>query len=49
MIAHSNMLPPPEEDKLLRKEHFLELWAEHREQVKKDWAEILSKIANLSI
>ena len=49
MIAHCNMLPPPEEDKFLSKEDFLELFAEHREQEKKVWAEILSKISNLSI
>ena len=49
MIAHSYPLPPPKEDKLLSKEDFLELWAEHREQVRKDWAEIFLKITNLNI
>ena len=36
MIAHSISSPqPPDKEKLLRKEDFLELWAEHCEQVKK--------------
>ena len=49
MISHCIFSPPLEEEKLLTKEVFLQLWAEHREQVKKDWKEILSKINNLSI
>ena len=46
MISHF-ILPP--EEKLLSKEDFLKLWAEHREQVKKDWKEIFSKISILNI
>ena len=49
MISHSIVVPPPEEEKLLSKEDFLKIWAEHREQVKKDWAEIFSKISFLNI
>ena len=49
MISHCIFSPPPEEEKLLTKEVFLQLWAEHREQVKKDWKEILSKINIFSI
>ena len=41
--------PPEEEEKLVSKEEFLQLWAEHREQMRKDWAEILLKINNLNI
>ena len=48
MISHC-VVTPPEEDKLLTKEDFLKIWAEHREQVKKDWAEIFSKISFLNI
>ena len=49
MIAHFYPLPPAKEDNLLSKEDFLELWAEHREQVRKDWAEIFLKITDLNI
>ena len=41
--------PPPDKEKLVSKEEFLQLWAEHREQVRKDWAEILLKVNNLNI
>ena len=49
MISHCVTVQPPEEVKLLSKEDFLQLWAEHREQMKKDWAEIFSKINILNI
>ena len=49
MITHCIVPPSPEEVKLFSKADFLQLWAEHREQVKKDWAEIFSKIDNLVI
>ena len=51
MISHFIFSPQPSEvaEKLVSKEEFLEMWAEHRKQMKKDWAEILSKINNLVI
>ena len=51
MIAHCVLSPPSivDDEKLLSKEDFLELWKEHQEQVKKDWAEIMSKLNNLNI
>ena len=49
MITPYISSPQPPEEKLLCKEDFLELWAEHSEQVKKDWAEIFSKNKNINI
>ena len=45
MIAHCILMqPPPEEDKQLSKDDFLEFWAEHCAQIEKDWSEIRTKI-----
>ena len=49
MLSHCIFVPPPEEENLLSKEDFLKIWAEHREQFRKDWAEIISKINILKV
>ena len=48
MIAHCVLQQLPEEEKLLSKDNFLELWAEHCAQIEKDWSEIFSKIVILN-
>ena len=49
MLSHCIFVPPPEQENLLSKEDFLKIWAEHREQFRKDWAEIISKINILKV
>ena len=44
MIAHCILIQPPEEDKKLIKDDFLELWAEHCAQIEKEWSDICTKI-----
>ena len=48
MTAHCVLQQLPEEEKLLSKDNFLELWAEHCAQIEKDWSEIFSKIVILN-
>ena len=48
MTAHCVLQQLPEEEKLLSKDNFLELWAEHCAKMKKNWFEIILKIDSLN-